>query len=136
MELANQTRETGISIIKSAQEAAKERFRPILMTAVSSLVGFFPLVIASGAGSASRRSIGTALVGGLLVSTILSFLVVPVLYVVIKSLEARFLDKKPPKNNDGEPKHNGSIKNHKKTETGDCRTDTPTQTRFQGDNPV
>ncbi|WP_216595693.1 efflux RND transporter permease subunit [Myxosarcina sp. GI1] len=73
VELANQTRETGVSIVKSAQEAAKERFRPILMTAVSSLVGFFPLVIASGAGSASRRSIGTALVGGLLVSTILSF---------------------------------------------------------------
>ena len=135
VELANQTRETGVSIIKSAQEAAKERFRPILMTAVSSLVGFFPLVIASGAGSASRRSIGTALVGGLLVSTILSFLVVPVLYVVIKSLEARFLDKKPPKNNSDNS--NGRVKDYRNTETGDRRTDTPTQTRFQeGDNPV
>ena len=50
-----------------------------------------PLVVATGAGSASRRVIGTALFGGLLVSTVLSFLVVPVLYVVIKSLEAHFL---------------------------------------------
>jgi HAE1 family hydrophobic/amphiphilic exporter-1 len=105
------------------------------MTAVSSLVGFFPLVIASGAGSASRRSIGTALVGGLLVSTILSFLVVPVLYVVIKSLEARFLDKKPPKNNNDNS--NGRVQDYKNTETSDRRTDTPTKTRFQEeDNPV
>ena len=59
------------------------------MTAISSLVGFFPLVIATGAGSASRWAIGTALFGGLLVATVLSFLIVPVLYVVIKSLEAQ-----------------------------------------------
>ena len=62
----------------------------------ASLVGFFPLVIATGAGSASRWAIGTALFGGLLVSTVLSFLIVPVLYVVIKSLESRFLNNKPP----------------------------------------
>ena len=137
VELANQTRETGVSIVKSAQEAAQERFRPILMTAVSSLVGFFPLVIASGAGSASRRSIGTALVGGLLVSTILSFLIVPVLYVVIKSLEEKFLnkkdpDKKPPKDDaDGS---NGRVRDAK-AETSD-RADTRAPTRFQGDNLV
>ncbi|MFP3326011.1 efflux RND transporter permease subunit, partial [Planococcus sp. SIMBA_160] len=82
----------GLTIIKAAQKAAGERFRPILMTAISSLVGFFPLVIATGAGSASRWSIGTALFGGLLVATVLSLLIVPVLYVVIKSLESRFLD--------------------------------------------
>ena len=138
VELANQTRETGVSIVKSAQEAAQERFRPILMTAVSSLVGFFPLVIASGAGSASRRSIGTALVGGLLVSTILSFLIVPVLYVVIKSLEAKFLNKKPPKGNDDNDNYNsnGRVEDYE-MEKSDRRTDTPTQTHFQeGDNPV
>lgn len=103
VEFANQSRETGLSIVQAAQKAAEERFRPILMTAVSSLVGFFPLVIATGAGSASRWAIGTALFGGLLVSTVLSFLVVPVLYVVIKSLEAGFLGKSktpptPPQN--------------------------------------
>ncbi len=91
VEFANQARSEGLSIIKSAQRAAEERFRPILMTAVSTLVGFFPLVIATGAGSASRISIGTTLFGGLLVSTVLSFLFVPVLYVVIKGLEAHFL---------------------------------------------
>ena len=96
VEFANQARETGLSIVDSAKKAAEERFRPILMTAVSSLVGFFPLVIATGAGSASRQVIGTALFGGLLVSTILSFLIVPVLYVVIKGLEANFLNKKEP----------------------------------------
>lgn len=70
------------------------------LTAASSLVGFFPLVIASGAGSASRWSLGTALFGGLLVATILSLLVVPVLYIVIKGLAEQFLDSgsrpKPP----------------------------------------
>jgi len=97
VEFANQARETGLTIVKAAQKAAEERFRPILMTAISSLVGFFPLVIATGAGSGSRWAIGTALFGGLLVSTVLSFLIVPVLYVVIKSLEAHFLGgERPP----------------------------------------
>lgn len=96
VEFANQSRELGLTIVQSAQRAAEERFRPILMTAISSLVGFFPLVIATGAGSASRWAIGTALFGGLLVATVLSFLIVPVLYVVIKSLEAHFLGTKPP----------------------------------------
>jgi HAE1 family hydrophobic/amphiphilic exporter-1 len=74
------------------------------MTAISSLVGFFPLVIATGAGAASRWSIGTALFGGLLIATILSLLIVPVLYVVIKSLESRFLNNNPPE----PPQGNGS----------------------------
>ncbi|MEL6555662.1 MAG: efflux RND transporter permease subunit [Cyanobacteria bacterium J06621_11] len=91
VEFANQAKEAGATIVEAAKRAAEARFRAILMTAVSSLVGFFPLVIATGAGSASRRVIGTALFGGLLVSTVLSFLIVPVLYVVIKSLEAHFL---------------------------------------------
>ena len=103
VEFANQARDTGLTIVQSAQKAAEERFRPILMTAISSLVGFFPLVIATGAGSASRWAIGTALVGGLSVSTLLSFLLVPVLYVVIKSLEAAFLGNnkvEPPRDSD------------------------------------
>ncbi|MDC0835773.1 efflux RND transporter permease subunit [Geitlerinema sp. CS-897] len=91
VEFANQSRAEGMSIAKAAVNAAEQRFRPILMTAISSLVGFFPLVIASGAGSASRWSLGTAVFGGLLVATFLSFLVVPILYIVVKSFEARFL---------------------------------------------
>jgi HAE1 family hydrophobic/amphiphilic exporter-1 len=97
VEFANQGVAEGLSFVKAAQRAAEERFRPILMTAVSSLVGFFPLVIASGAGAASQISIGTTLFGGLLISTVLSFLFVPVLFVVIKSMEAQLLGgKKPP----------------------------------------
>jgi hydrophobic/amphiphilic exporter-1 (mainly G- bacteria), HAE1 family len=89
VEFANQAQEQGKSIVQAALIAAEERFRPILMTAFAALVGFFPLVIASGAGANARHSIGTAVFGGLLVATFLSLLVVPVLYVVIKTLELR-----------------------------------------------
>ena len=100
VEFANQAREEGQTIVQAALTAAEERFRPILMTAFAALVGFFPLVIATGAGANSRHSLGTAVFGGLLVATFLSLLFVPVLYVVIKTLEGQFLDKarsnKPP----------------------------------------
>ncbi|OKH49703.1 RND transporter [Calothrix sp. HK-06] len=95
VEFANQALEGGMTITQAALTASEERFRPIVMTSSASLLGFFPLVIATGAGSASRWSLGTALFGGLLVSTILSLLIVPVLYVIIKSLEERFLKRKP-----------------------------------------
>ena len=96
VEYANQAREQGMNIRKAAIKAAEQRFRPILMTAISSLMGFFPLVIATGAGSASRWSVGTTVFGGLLVATALSFLIVPVLYIVIKSLAESLLNPKPP----------------------------------------
>ncbi|MEH2436663.1 MAG: efflux RND transporter permease subunit [Nostoc sp.] len=95
VEFANQALEEGVTIRQAAITAAQERFRPIVMTSSASLLGFFPLVIATGAGSASRWSLGTALFGGLLVATILSLLIVPVLYVIIKTLEERFLKNKP-----------------------------------------
>jgi hydrophobic/amphiphilic exporter-1 (mainly G- bacteria), HAE1 family len=98
VEFANQAHEQGKTYFQSAVTAAEERIRPILMTAFAALVGFWPLVVASGAGANARHSLGTTVFGGLLVSTFLSLLVVPVLYVVIKSLEARFLDQstRPP----------------------------------------
>ncbi len=138
VEFANQARETGLTIVQAAQKAAEERFRPILMTAVSSLVGFFPLVIATGAGSASRWAIGTALFGGLLVSTVLSFLVVPVLYVVIKGLEAKFLDnnkKMPPPRDPGAPSNGFSDSSNLVTaeELADVTNPTPFQ---EGENPI
>ena len=86
VEFANQSREQGMTIAQAALHAVQERLRPILMTTIAALVGFLPLVLASGAGSASRRSLGTAVFGGLLVSVILSLLLVPVLYVVVKNL--------------------------------------------------
>ncbi|AFY88754.1 MULTISPECIES: efflux RND transporter permease subunit [Chroococcidiopsis] len=91
VEFANQSLETGMDITQAAIRAAKERLRPILMTAFAGLVGFWPLVIAKGAGAMSRWSLGTALFGGYLISTILSLFLVPVLYVTIKKLEERFL---------------------------------------------
>ncbi|MEO1388311.1 MAG: efflux RND transporter permease subunit [Cyanobacteria bacterium J06634_6] len=113
VEFANQAKEAGATIVEAAKRAAEARFRAILMTAVSSLVGFFPLVIATGAGSASRRVIGTALFGGLFVSTVLSFLIVPVLYVVIKSLEAHFLKDEPSSGRpDNRPDSGGGSNSH------------------------
>jgi len=86
VEFANQLREQGNSIVQSALESAKQRMRPILMTAISTLSSIFPLVIASGAGAGSRQSLGTAVFGGMLVATFLSLFVVPILYIVIKQL--------------------------------------------------
>ncbi|MFP5269010.1 efflux RND transporter permease subunit [Coleofasciculus sp.] len=85
VEFANQLREQGMTLRKAAIEAAQQRLRPILMTAISTLFGIFPLVIATGAGSGSRRSLGTAVFGGMFVATFLSLFVVPILYIVIKS---------------------------------------------------
>ena len=92
VEFANQSRALGMSITQAAINAGEQRLRPILMTAVSSLFGFLPLVIADGAGAISRWSLGTAVFGGLLISTILSLLFVPNLYIVIKNFEKYFLE--------------------------------------------
>ncbi|MEL6938983.1 MAG: efflux RND transporter permease subunit [Cyanobacteria bacterium J06598_1] len=89
VEFANQLREQGHSITQAALESAKQRMRPILMTAISTLSSIFPLVIASGAGAGSRQSLGTAVFGGMLVATFLSLFVVPILYIVIKQLSDR-----------------------------------------------
>lgn len=114
VEFANQAlEERKVSITQAAIIASQERFRPILMTSIAALVGFFPLVIASGAGANSRHSLGTAVFGGLLVSTFLSLLIVPVLYVVVKTLESRFgrSKSKPPTppNGDGHRKGASSV---------------------------
>lgn len=85
VEFANQLRDEGLPIVKAVVEASKQRLRPILMTAISTLIGIFPLVIATGAGAGSRQSLGTAVFGGMLIATFLSLFVVPILYIVIKS---------------------------------------------------
>ena len=90
VEFANQLRSQGLPIAKAAIEAAQQRLRPIIMTAISTLLGIFPLTIATGAGAASRQSLGTAVFGGMIVATVLSLLVVPVLYIVISSAVSYF----------------------------------------------
>ncbi|MCP9917392.1 efflux RND transporter permease subunit [Cyanobium sp. ATX 6F1] len=84
VDLANQRMLAGATALEAAREAALSRVRPILMTAISSLFGFLPLVLASGAGARSQSALGTVVFGGLLVATVLSLLVVPVFYVVMK----------------------------------------------------
>ena len=74
-------------------EASQERLRPILMTACSTLLGIFPLVVDTGAGSTSRQSLGTAVFGGMLIATFLSLFVVPIFYIVIKMFTEKLLGK-------------------------------------------
>ena len=89
IEFARRRRQEGLTIEESAMEAARIRIRPLLMTAFAFILGVVPLVIASGAGSAARRSLGTAVFGGMIVATVLSLVLVPVLYVVIERLRER-----------------------------------------------
>lgn len=86
VEFANQLRSEGLSISKAAIEASQSRLRPILMTTFAGLMGNYPLLVATGAGSLSRLSLGTTIFGGMLVSTFLSLFVVPVLYIVVTSI--------------------------------------------------
>lgn len=94
VEFANQLRAEGLPLVKATLEASQQRLRPILMTAISTLSSIFPLVIATGAGSGSRQSLGTAVFGGMLVATFLSLFVVPILYIVIKMT----FERHPPQN--------------------------------------
>jgi multidrug efflux pump len=89
VEFAKLRREQGASIASAAEEAAQLRFRPILMTSFAFLLGVLPLVIASGAGAASRRALGTAVFGGMATATLLGVFVVPALYVVIQRFAER-----------------------------------------------
>jgi HAE1 family hydrophobic/amphiphilic exporter-1 len=86
VEFAKRRRDAGHDIVGSATEAARLRLRPILMTAFAFILGAVPLMIASGAGAASRQSIGTTVVGGMLAATILSLGFVPIFYAVIERL--------------------------------------------------
>ena len=83
VEFAIQARARGVEVIEAVVEAAQTRLRPILMTSIAFIAGLLPLVFASGAGSASRESLGTAVVGGMLVSTVLNLIVVPAMYIVV-----------------------------------------------------
>ena len=89
VEFAKERRERGVDIREAAQEAARLRFRPILMTSFAFILGSLPLVVASGAGAASRNSIGTTVVGGMLAVTVLGVLLVPAFYVAVERLVER-----------------------------------------------
>jgi HAE1 family hydrophobic/amphiphilic exporter-1 len=96
VEFAEQQRELGRSIIDAAIEAAELRLRPILMTSIAFIFGVLPLAFATGAGALGRRSVGTTIVGGMLLSTVLNLVFIPVLYVILSSLLARIKPRKRP----------------------------------------
>ncbi len=85
VEFAEQLRGRGLSVIDAAVEAARIRLRPILMTSLAFILGVLPLVFATGAGQEARHSVGTAVAGGMLVSTFLNVIFIPILYVVVQT---------------------------------------------------
>jgi hydrophobe/amphiphile efflux-1 (HAE1) family protein len=89
VEFAKRRREDGLDIVEAAMEAGRLRLRPILMTAFAFILGVVPLMFATGAGAASRQSIGTTVFGGMLAATILTLALVPVFYAVIEQLRER-----------------------------------------------
>ncbi|GKS56497.1 multidrug efflux RND transporter permease subunit [Nitrospira sp.] len=89
VEFANTRYEAGRPLIEAAAEAARLRFRPIIMTSMAFIFGMFPLVFATGAGAASRQSIGTGVLGGMLAATFLAIFFVPLFYVLIRKLTGR-----------------------------------------------
>jgi len=90
VEFAEQLREKGLSFVEAAIEAARIRLRPILMTSLAFILGVLPLVLAQGAGRTSRRSVGTTVFGGMIASTFLNLIFIPVLYVLVRTLQARW----------------------------------------------
>ena len=89
VEFAEQLRRKGRTIAEAAIEAAELRLRPILMTSFAFILGVLPLVFATGAGSLGRHSVGTTIVGGMLLSTVLNLVFIPVLYVILSRLLKR-----------------------------------------------
>jgi len=89
VEFANQRQRSGLGAAQAVAEAAQTRLRPILMTSLAFILATVPLVFASGAGASSRISLGTAVFGGMILSTVLNLFVVPVVYVALAALRER-----------------------------------------------
>jgi multidrug efflux pump len=89
VEFANQKREKGMNVMDAVADAAESRFRPILMTSLSTILGILPIALALGAGSESRVSMGIAVIGGLLFSTLLTLFVIPAIYSYFTSKHAQ-----------------------------------------------
>jgi len=89
VEFANQRREAGLSLMEAIKEASIQRFRPIMMTSMSTILGLLPLAMATGAGAESRIAMGIAVIAGMFASTFLSLYVVPAIYTFITSKKTR-----------------------------------------------
>jgi hydrophobic/amphiphilic exporter-1 (mainly G- bacteria), HAE1 family len=93
VQFGNLLRAQGVPVREAAVQAARTRLRPILMTSFAFIFGIMPLVFASGAGAESRHSLGTAVVGGMLVSTLLNLFLIPLLYIIIAGAEERWRER-------------------------------------------
>ncbi|PTL85507.1 efflux RND transporter permease subunit [Vitiosangium sp. GDMCC 1.1324] len=102
VEFAEQLRASGKSAVDAVVEAAGVRLRPILMTSIAFLLGVVPLMTAKGAGAAARNSLGTAVFGGMLVSTVVNFIFIPGLYVLMQRLRGETKRPQEPAHTDGE----------------------------------
>jgi HAE1 family hydrophobic/amphiphilic exporter-1/multidrug efflux pump len=89
VEFAAQKRAQGLSNIDAALTAARQRFRPIVMTSLAFILGVFPLVISSGAGAAARRSMGTGVFGGMLAATFIATIFVPMFFTWLSRRQAK-----------------------------------------------
>lgn len=93
VEFAMQKKEEGLSIVNASIEAARLRFRPIIMTSLAFTIGVLPLFFSTGAGAGSRHSIGTGVIGGMIAASTLSIFFVPLFYVLLEKLNAKFKGK-------------------------------------------
>ena len=89
VEFAMQKRAQGVELVEAALQAAKIRLRPIIMTSLAFTLGVIPLALSSGAGAASRHSIGTGVIGGMIAATFLAIVFVPLFYILISKLRNR-----------------------------------------------
>jgi HAE1 family hydrophobic/amphiphilic exporter-1/multidrug efflux pump len=88
VEFAAQKQAEGMPKLAAAVEAARLRFRPIVMTSVAFVLGVLPLVLATGAGAAARRSMGTGVFGGMLAATFIATIFIPLFYVLLRRRES------------------------------------------------
>jgi multidrug efflux pump len=107
VEFAKLNHEQGMPLYEAAMDAARMRFRPIIMTSLAFILGVIPLMTASGAGAASKVSVGTAVFGGMIGATVLTTLAVPAFYVLIQGLAERF-DRQPVRSSEAPQAGGGS----------------------------
>src|SRR3546814_11004588 len=95
IEFASEQRQLGKPLREAVIEAARLRFRPILMTSFAFIMGVLPMAVSSGAGANARHAIGTGVIGGMLFATFLGLPLIPVFYVVVRRFRGAKLDEAP-----------------------------------------
>ena len=93
VEFANQRQESGMSKLEAIQGAAVQRLRPILMTSFSTVLGLLPLIFASAEGANGRMAMGVAVIGGMMISTLLTIFIVPAMYLYISTDRSKKIDR-------------------------------------------